>query len=55
MSEFRFYGPLQKVESDEKRLVTGYASTEATDTSGEKVLKSAVKSALTPRQYGGVD
>ena len=45
MDQFKFYGPLQKVES-EKRLVSGYASTEKVDLSGETVLKSAVKAAL---------
>lgn len=41
----RLYGTIQKVDS-EKRLVAGYASTEAVDAHGETVLKSAIEAAL---------
>ena len=41
----RFYGNIQKVDA-EQRMVWGYASTEAIDTSGETILKSAIEDAL---------
>jgi phage head maturation protease len=41
----RLYGTIQKVDS-EKRTVSGYASTEATDIQGETILKSAIEAAL---------
>lgn len=41
----RFYGTFAKV-ADEKREVSGYASTEAIDADGEVILKSALAGAL---------
>lgn len=41
----RLYGSIQKVDR-EQRIVSGYASTEATDAHGETVLKSAIEAAL---------
>jgi HK97 family phage prohead protease len=41
----RLYGTIQKVNG-EQRIVSGYASTEATDAHGEVVLKSALEAAL---------
>ena len=37
-----FYGSIQKVDA-EKRMIWGYASTEAIDAHGETVLKSAIE------------
>jgi HK97 family phage prohead protease len=42
----RFYGNLTKID-EERRMVWGYASTEAVDGHGEIVLKSAIEDALT--------
>ncbi|HYA07495.1 MAG TPA: HK97 family phage prohead protease [Xanthobacteraceae bacterium] len=41
----RLYGTIQKVDAD-KRMVYGYASTEAVDASGEVILRSAIEGAL---------
>jgi phage head maturation protease len=41
----RLYGTLTKVDK-EQRVVSGYASTEATDAHGETILKSAIEAAL---------
>jgi len=41
----RLYGSFQKVDA-EQRMVSGYASTEAVDASGEVILKSAIEAAL---------
>jgi HK97 family phage prohead protease len=41
----RLYGNIQKVDA-ERRMVFGYASTEAVDAHGEIVLKSAIEAAL---------
>jgi HK97 family phage prohead protease len=45
MNKIEFYGDLRKVDA-EQRIVSGYASTEAVDSAGEIVLKSAVAAAL---------
>jgi phage head maturation protease len=45
MSAINLYGNFQKVDSA-KRMVYGYASTEARDNAGETVLKAAVEAAL---------
>jgi HK97 family phage prohead protease len=41
----RLYGSFEKVDA-ERRIVSGYASTEAKDNAGETVLKTAVEAAL---------
>ncbi len=45
MSDIHFYSAITK-RDEAKRLVSGYASTEAVDSDGEIILKSAIKEAL---------
>lgn len=45
MDDFNFFLPIEKIDK-EKRTISGYASTPATDTDGETVTLDAVKAAL---------
>jgi phage head maturation protease len=45
MHKIELFGTLQKIDADQ-RVVSGYASTEAVDSAGEIVLKSAIRAAL---------
>jgi len=54
MGEFSFFLPIAKVD-EEKRLVSGYATTEAKDSDGEIIELNAVKAALPDYlEYGNI-
>ncbi len=53
-NQVHFYGEIQK-RDDAKRLVEGYASTEAVDSDGEIILRSGLQEALDGyMEYGNV-